>query len=308
MEFFVDLILFPFKLMSWIFTNWQLVLLIIAGIFVYFMIQPILESNKAKAEQKRKQEESKQIAEKKSLQIQQLNNASHSKYAETNSPFSLADFLARYDFNSSYKSGMDLFMEVANSDLLSVSDKQIVRNLASQDKSDYLKSTNAIALLKADSRELQLCGDEILMSNYFFGSNGSLQDYAKVYEIASRISHFSRDAQYYLGKMYLSGFFVERSYKKAAELLVAAAIQGDAEAFLSLHKIYSEGLDVEINLPFAFAFLNVAYCLKPKKEEWKEMRDSLSKQLNNNEINLGQQISNKLMESNYRDLPTLIGL
>lgn len=305
MDFLIGFILFPFHLIIWLLTNWELVLLFMIGVFVYLAVNPILASNKAKAAQKREQEENRRKKETKASEIIHLNKTGHEKYAETNKPFSLKTFLSTHDFDLPYKSGIDLFVELSRSDLVSESDKEILKTIASQGSADYLKSTNANALLKADSRELQLLGNEILMRNYFFG-NGGLQDYEKVYEIASKISHFSRDAQYYLGEMYLNGFFVDKNYNTAKDYLIAAGIQGDAEAFISLHKIYSEGLNVVINNPFAFACLNIAYHLKPKKEEWRDLRDNFSEKCNKEEINLGQKFSKRIVESNYRDLPTLV--
>ncbi len=297
MDLLVSIIIFPF-------VHWQLMIGIIVAVIIWIAYSPILESDKLEAHKRKLEVQAMRNNELAKIKAQE----SHNKYPENDSEFSLKNFLDTYEYDSKDLSAAGFLSRINKEDLTTSDNRILNQAVKANDKTDFYKSSNLNAFINADCRELQLIGYQTLMSNYFWGSNGYLKDYGKVYEIASRISNFSRDAQFLLGELYLNGFFVEKNYKKAKELLIAAAIQGDAEANISLYKIYSEGLDVEVNKPFASACLNIAVYLRPKKTEWKDRRDDFSASLSSDEINLAQKISNELIDSNYRNLLDFISL
>jgi TPR repeat protein len=88
---------------------------------------------------------------------------------------------------------------------------------------------------------------------------GVQQDYMKALEFTSKAADKGhRDAQAFLGALYLEGSGVQQDYKKAEKWFIKAAEQGAVQAQTNLGAMYAQGLGVQQNTQKAVEWLTKA--------------------------------------------------
>jgi len=214
--------------------------------------------------------------------------------------FNFENFLLEFDFNKQYKQLAEYALSIDVKDLSR--DRDFLLILHETAKNKNYKALESCPEPKNPILKALLL--EQLARGYFFGI-GVIKSYKKCFEYASNILYASRDAKYYTGFMYLHGHYLDQDYNHAFKLLIASAMQGDAEAHQLIGNMNELGLGMPINKPLAYAWYNIASNLKPDKEEFKKKRDDLEIQLTNKEIDFAQNIASELIDSNYRKLRSL---
>lgn len=128
---------------------------------------------------------------------------------------------------------------------------------------DNLKSQLTYLLTLSGSKEeneeeIAQAGDEDYKKglDYFYGIS-SKQDIKKAKQLLLKAAEQGNaDAQYYLGMMYLYGFAIEKDNKLAYEWLSAAARRNQPDAMLQLARIYQNPVSPKYDDEMAFAFFN----------------------------------------------------
>ena len=214
--------------------------------------------------------------------------------------FNFENFLLNFDYSGKYTSPSEYIGSINLND--AKKDSDFLFKLHECVKNKNYKAL--VSLTEPKNPKLRIILLEQLARAYFFGS-GVIKSYKKSYEYASQVSHVSSDSKYFIGFMYLHGHYLDQNFNNAFKLLIASAMEGDAEAHQLIGNMNELGLGMPINKPLAYAWYNIASNLKPNKEEFKKKRDDLEIQLTNKEIDFAQNIASELIDSNYRNLRSL---
>lgn len=144
-----------------------------------------------------------------------------------------------------------------NGDTLRINTKDFgIGNLKSQ--SAYLLTLSGNTENFSEPEEASQAGSEDFQQglNYFYGIS-TKQDSKKAKQLFLKAAEQGNpEAQYYLGMMYLYGISIEKDNKLAYEWLSAAARRGQPDAMLQLARIYQDPNSPKYDDEMAFAFFN----------------------------------------------------
>lgn len=139
-------------------------------------------------------------------------------------------------------------------------------------------------------------------ADYYSGVNGVNQDYAKAFEIYSRISVYAPKFSYFAAKMSEEGVGTEKNMQRAMALYQIAAEMGNSDAQNRLGEIYQDGLSGERNEVLAHVWFSIAakdYRSALKKRN--DLRAKLSSDEVAESVNLIQTYTSKIESFNAKN-------
>lgn len=132
------------------------------------------------------------------------------------------------------------------------------------------------------------------LADMYYRGEGVSKDFYKAAELYQKSADQGHSwSQYMLGMMYMNGEGVLQDTKKALEYYEKAADQGEEYAWnnLGVHYRYTQmGID---SLPLAYAFYNIS--ASKGSEKAIENRESISKEMTQKQIEIGQELSRKML-------------
>ncbi len=109
------------------------------------------------------------------------------------------------------------------------------------------------------------------------------------------------NAQYHLAVMYANGYGVLENDKTAVKWYIKAAEQGLAQAQTNLGLMYAKGEGVVTSNIKAYAWYNLAAYIGYKDAATN--KDSITKEMTNEQIAKAQELSQRCLDSGYKDCP-----
>ena len=107
------------------------------------------------------------------------------------------------------------------------------------------------------------------------------------------------DAQTNLGLMYDNGQGVIINYTEAVRLFNLSARQGDEYGMYNFARMYKDGKGVEEDKIYSYMWFNLAN--EAGHSSAKDKREELSEKMTTKELRVAQELSQKCLDSNYKD-------